>query len=88
MTRLWPAGQPIVVETRNDSGSEQVPSQFTWQGRSHLVTEITKIWRVDMDWWRVRIWRAYFKISTDTGLLVVVYRDLMSEEWFLQRLYD
>ena len=88
MTRLWSAGYPIVVETRTDSGSGQIPSQFTWQGQPHVVTEISKIWRVDVDWWRVRIWRAYFKISTDTGLLVVVYQDLISEEWFLQRLYD
>jgi hypothetical protein len=106
VTHFWSAGQPIIVETRTNSGSGQIPRQFTWQGRSHSVTEttkiwrvdidwwrdsvteITKIWRVDIDWWRVRIWRAYFKISTDTGLLVVLYQDLMSEDWFLQRLYD
>jgi hypothetical protein len=88
VTHFWSAGQPIIVETRTNSGSGQIPRQFTWQGRSHSVTEITKIRRVDIDWWRVRIWRAYFKISTDTGLLVVLYQDLMSEDWFLQRLYD
>ncbi len=41
-----------------------------------------------MDWWRVRIWREYFKLTTGTGLLVVIYRDLLSGAWYLQRLYD
>jgi hypothetical protein len=27
-------------------------------------------------------------LSTDTGLLVIIYQDLLSGEWYLQRLYD
>ena len=49
---------------------------------------IAKRWRVDVDWWRVRVWREYFKLATGTGLLVVIYRDLLSGGWYLQRLYD
>ena len=67
---------------------ENIPSRFTWQGSAHLVSEITRYWRIDIDWWRERIWRAYFKLRTDTGLLVVIYQDLIEGEWYLQRLYD
>jgi hypothetical protein len=87
VTRLWPVGLPISVI--NDGVAEYArPAGFAWQGQTHQVDEITREWRVDIDWWRGRIWRAYFKLSTSTGLLVIVYQDLLSGEWYLQRLYD
>jgi hypothetical protein len=88
MTRLWPDGQPLEgVETASTGGGEP-PLRFTWQGQEHRVTEVTQSWRVDLDWWRERIWRAYFRLGTNTGLLVVIYQDLLSGKWYLQRLYD
>jgi hypothetical protein len=83
MTRLWPEGDAIAVIT---TGEE--PDRFTWQAQTHQVIEITRRWRVDVDWWRGRVWRAYYKLNTDTGLLVIVYRDLLTGQWYLQRLYD
>ena len=103
MTRLWPAGQQIQVilpahsEQTKEAAAlfaragpeiEKIPKEFTWQGRNHRVVEITRYWRVDIDWWRDRIWRAYYKLRTDTGLLVVIYQDLLEGGWYLQRLYD
>jgi hypothetical protein len=32
--------------------------------------------------------RDYFKLTTTTGLLVIIYHDLIHDAWFLQRLYD
>ena len=84
MTYLWPEGESIAVE----ADSLHTPRAFTWQGRTHPVQTIAKRWRVDVDWWRVRVWREYFKLTTGTGLLVVVYRNLLSGGWYLQRLYD
>jgi hypothetical protein len=90
MTRLWSTGNPIsVTGAGNDGAAERArPVSFGWQNQTHQVDEITREWRVDIDWWRGRIWRDYFKLSTDTGLLVIIYRDLVSGEWYLQRLYD
>ena len=84
MTHLWPRGTPIVVVF----DQTYTPQRFIWQGRRHRVQQITKRWRVDQDWWQRRIWREYFKLSTATGLLVVIYRDLLTGQWYLQRLYD
>jgi hypothetical protein len=83
---------PIAVVSQSSgdieaTGLEQ-PVDFTWLGQNHRVAEVTKAWRVDIDWWRNRVWRSYFKLRTDTGLLVVIYQDLLSGEWHLQRLYD
>lgn len=84
MTRLWPRGEPIAV--RSDAAAS--PQTFTWDGRTHRVQRIAKRWRVDQSWWRRRVWREYFKLTTQTGLLVVIYRDLLTGQWYLQRLYD
>jgi hypothetical protein len=66
----------------------EVPLFFAWQGQKHQVEEITRRWRVDIGWWHKRIWREYFQLSTDTGLLVEIFRDLTNGSWHLQRLYD
>lgn len=84
MTLLWPEGEHITVE----SDAMAAPHTFTWQGQLHVVQEIAKRWRVDQGWWRKRVWREYFKLTTQTGLLVIIYRDVPSGAWFLQRLYD
>ena len=84
MTRLWPEGQLIEVA----ADAQGRPLTFTWRGRSHRVVEITRRWRVDVEWWRRRRWRAYYKLRSDSGLLVIIYQDLQEGEWYVQRLYD
>ncbi len=84
MTRLWRKAQPITVQTngRNE------PVAFTWRGRRHEVAQITRQWRTDVAWWRERVWRSSYKLYTDSGLLVIVHQDLLTGDWYLQRLYD
>ncbi len=83
MTRLWLSGEAI--EMWLDGGQ---PIRFRWAGRSHPVTEICARWRLDVGWWRLRIWRDYFTLTTATGLLAEVYHDRLRECWFLQRVFD
>lgn len=84
MTRLWPAGQPVDAEEDNQGR----PASFFWRGQKHIVAEVVRHWRVDLGWWRQRQWRAYYKLRTESGLLVILYQDLVGEQWYLQRLYD
>lgn len=84
MTWLWPAGEPVTV--RCDALG--APCTFQWRGQQHRVQGVAKRWRIDWGWWRVRTWREYFKLHTDTGFLLVLYRDLLDGRWYLQRLYD
>jgi hypothetical protein len=84
MTRVWLTGAPITAEC-DATGS---PLRFTWTGRTHTVQQIANQWRVDVNWWQLRLWRDYFKLTTDTGLLVIVYHDLVEDAWYVQRLYD
>ena len=82
MTRLWPKGIPIQVQFDPD------PSRFTWQGQVHQVIDINKRWRVHTNWWLGRVWRDYYKLTTHSGLLVIIYHDLQTDGWYLQRLHD
>ncbi len=84
MTYLWPQGDPIRVEV----DELWQPLRFVWRRQVHPVSAVANRWRVDEDWWRGRVWREYFKLITTTGLLVIVFRDLVSGEWYVQRLYD
>jgi hypothetical protein len=84
MTRLWANGEPVEVRCATSG----IPFAFVWQGRTHPVQGIAKRWRVDLDWWQLHVWREYFKLYTRTGLLVILYRDLLTGQWYLQRLYD
>lgn len=84
MTRLWPEGTPIAVSEDAAAG----PLRFAWLGQTHEVETITRRWRVRTDWWRASAWRAYYKLTTTSGLLVIIFHDLNTGDWYLQRLYD
>jgi hypothetical protein len=84
MTPFWPEGQPITVRVDESNA----PQRFSWLGAHHTVQGIANRWRADRGWWRKRVWREYFKLYTDTGLLVILYHDLLAGRWYLQRLYD
>lgn len=83
MTYLWQPSTPIQMCLLDDR-----PHHFLWYARLHRVQWIPRQWRVDMEWWRVRIWRDYYKLVTDSGLLVIVYHDLVTDDWYLQQLFD
>ncbi len=59
---------------------------LTWQTREP-VREVVNRWRVDDDWWRVPISRMYWVVTTPT-LLLEIYGDLCTGDWYLQRVID
>ena len=84
MTRLWVEGESLSV-LADSSGA---PERIKWRQQNHAVQRVSRRWRVDVDWWRRRIWRDYFEVTTGSGMLVVLYHDLVSDRWYLERLYD
>ena len=85
MTRLWPEGEVLRVQCK-----EEIPISFVWRGKTHYVAEVCNRWRVHTRWWEPGeiIWREYWKVVTNTGLLCLICCDLLSGNWFLVRLYD
>lgn len=80
MTRFWANGTPIAVDGDLEA--------FAWAGQRHAIQRVAKRWRVDEGWWTQRQWREYARVITDTGLLAIVFQDLVTRQWYLQRLYD
>jgi hypothetical protein len=60
VTRFWPGGLPITAV----ADELATPTAFIWHGTTHAVEHITKRWRVDQSWWRVRVCREYFLLRT------------------------
>lgn len=87
MTRFWAAGQPV----RMGADSLGTPLWFLWTGQRHNVIRVCRRWRVDEDWWKpegAHVWREYFIVVTDTGLLVVLYHNFVDDRWFISQVYD
>ena len=85
MTRLWPEGEPIQVRSE-----EEPPTCFLWHAETHHMLDTCNCWRIHTCWWEPEhaVWREYLKVITDTGLLCLIYQDLLSGAWFLCRVYD
>jgi hypothetical protein len=50
------------------------------------VSAVQDRWRLDDEWWRERpISRLYYSLLLEDGSLLVVYRDLVVDEWHAQR---
>lgn len=75
---------PINVQTDDDG----TPLRLVVEGHTHAVEQVANHWRVDATWWRIRVWRDYFKLVTGSGMLVLIYHDILNGGWFLQRVYD
>ncbi len=86
MSRLWPEGELI----RMQCDAHGRPLRFIWQERTYLLAQIQQRWQVDADWWSAdgRVWRDYVAVTTTGELLCVLYQDLLTEQWFLSKLYD
>ncbi len=86
MTRLWTTANGI--EVRRDARGKLL--SFTWRGRAHTIQKVRQHWQVDSDWWSEegRVYREYFAVTTNDGLLCVVYLDFLDEQWYIAKTYD
>ena len=84
MTPFWSSGQQIKAQV---DGEE--PLAFRWERRKHRVCDVSVHWRIHTNWWTMtEVWRDYWEVTTDSGLLCVLYRDLLQDVWHLERLYE
>ena len=77
-------------DRRESRGVSETPAGFSWQHRSQRVLEVCNRWRIHTRWWEPQqaVWREYWKVVTDAGLLCLIYRDVEAGKWFLARVYD
>ncbi|MGH7520256.1 MAG: hypothetical protein ACREMI_03155 [Gemmatimonadales bacterium] len=48
------------------------------------VEAILESWRIDDEWWRQLISRAYMEVMMEGGKRLVLYQDLTTGQWFAQ----
>ncbi|MDO8688679.1 MAG: hypothetical protein Q7R39_01465 [Dehalococcoidia bacterium] len=68
--------------------AEGAPASFVRRARRERVIDVYKRWRVNEDWWRQEIAREYFTVETSSGLVGVIFHDLVADCWYLARVYD
>ena len=110
MTRLCPEGEAIEIW-----GDGEIPAGFVWRGVAHGIDDVYNRWRIHTNWWqqglpvsalsplRGSTWREYLKVTTDDGLLCLLFRNLEggweiptegretaaeATAWYLARIYD
>jgi hypothetical protein len=84
MSRLFQ--QAVKLEVKESDQHE--PIAFMYKGRIEKINNLVKRWRITQGWWKRAIEREYFQIETQTGAICELYRDLLTEVWYLQRIYD
>lgn len=84
MSPFWPNGQTIKVDADGEK-----PLAFMWEGGVHRVCNVSDHWRIHTNWWaEAEVWRDYWEVTTDSGLLCVLHRDLLRGAWCLERTYE
>ena len=48
------------------------------------IESILETWRIDDEWWRQPIARAYMEVMLEGGKRLVLFQDLITGEWFSQ----
>lgn len=73
--------QPVTVDL-DESGAATVGRP---DGRTvGKIESILESWRIDDEWWRQVISRAYMEVMMEGGKRLVLYQDLTTGQWFAQ----
>jgi protein ImuB len=88
----WSAKVQTLLERPARINARGISSSYVIRGQ---VVCASGPWRTSGDWWRADVWaREEWDIavtsagSEQTEVLCRIYRDLQSEEWFVQGVYD
>jgi hypothetical protein len=76
-----PPPRPLHVTT----DPEGLPRALVWRDRIRQVETIYETWRERRCWWSQPVERDYFRLETDEGHVRVVFRDVRSGRWLLER---
>jgi hypothetical protein len=82
MTRVMRPATALRVH----EGAAGLPERIEVFGRVNEV-QVVERWRISERWWPQPIDREYVRV-TGPGWLALIFRDLLSGGWFLERIYD
>jgi len=67
---------------------EGTPLTIARNGRAERVTRIYQHWHVSEQLSAQEILEDYFRVRTSKGFICDIYRDAISNIWYLSRIYD
>jgi hypothetical protein len=76
-----PAPRPIQVTTDR----ETLPQAVVWHERIWEVESIYEHWRDRRRWWSRPVERDYFRLELEGGRIKVVFRDVETDRWYVER---
>ena len=53
-------------------------------GQTARIESVNETWRIEDEWWRKIISREYFEVLMEGGKRVVLFHDLIAQNWFMQ----
>jgi hypothetical protein len=56
-----------------------------WRERIRQVRCVYSLWRERRRWWAHPIERDYFRLELDDGQMRVIFRDVRTDRWLLER---
>ena len=83
MTRLLSRPKPITVE----GDDLDCPRSFYFLGQKHPIAECIDDWTVEESEWHIPICRDYFEVYTTTGYWAEIFRDALTNQWYVERLH-
>jgi hypothetical protein len=81
VSSVRPSARPSVRPEDEDEHSEPTDGGLV----EKAVESIIEIWRVDDEWWREPLSRRYVEVILRGGKHAVLYEDMNTGDWFMQR---
>ncbi len=75
-------------ELRVTANIEGTPLTITRNGKAERVTRIYQQWQVSEQLFEQEISKNYFRVRTSKGVIYDIYRDTVSNSWYLGRVHD
>ena len=85
MTYLVPFNHRAITMTCDAEGSLHA---FRWGKDCYTIAQVASTWRIDDGWWILRRWNEYYLVTTHEKFLFLLYRDLITNLWFVERVYN
>lgn len=84
-SNIRPLNKPLAIAVlyRNDGSPITLKLRDRWMD----VESLTDMWRIEDEWWRKQpIARSYYQCTVDKGIIVTVFQDLHTRNWYMQRM--
>lgn len=75
-------------ELRVTANMGGVPLTLFRNGSPERITKVYHHWHVVEQWWGEEISKEYFTVKTSRGLVYDIYRDTLTNSWYLSRIHD